>query len=71
MFLPKKWFEKIEDEDFETAPYSQCLKNQNFKKVYWLSNPATSFAKEPDINNKDKFVDYGDMNEFANTRDFK
>lgn len=65
MFLPKKWFEKIEDDNYETKSYSDCLKDKDFKKVYWLSNPATSFAKEPDVNNRERFVDYGDMNEFA------
>lgn len=70
------------------------MKDKDFKKVYWLSNPATSFAKEPDLNadssgpmkkevgagintifarevNRPKFVDYGEMNEFADAEDFE
>ena len=35
-----------------------------------MSNPATSFAKEPDLNKHGKFVNYGQCEEFAEASDF-
>jgi hypothetical protein len=46
VFLPKKWFEQIDTETYEMSAYSSVLQQKGFNKVYWLSNPATSFAKE-------------------------
>lgn len=59
LILPKKWFERIDPESYERISYSDYLSKESFSKVYWLSNPATSFAKEPDLNNLSKFVNYG------------
>lgn len=70
VLLPKKWFERIDVESYETASYNQCLQNESFNKVYWLSNPATSFAQEPDLNNSKKFVNYGQVDQLANSADF-
>jgi hypothetical protein len=46
LLLPKKWFERINVESYEASSYTECLKKQKFNKVYWLTNPATSFAQE-------------------------
>lgn len=69
-FLPKRWFERIDSETCETASYSDCLQKERFNKVYWLTNPATSFAKELDLNDLNKFVNYGEAEHFADTSDF-
>jgi hypothetical protein len=70
MFMPRSWFETVEAEGYEKISYSECLKKEYFNRVYWLTNPATSFAKEADLNNRGKFVNYGESEAFADAKDF-
>ena len=71
LLLPKKWEDKIFNfGELENMPYSTCIKQGLFNKVYWLSNPGTNFAKEQDINNNKQYINYGDDIGLATIGDF-
>jgi hypothetical protein len=52
--------------------YTFCLKGNHFKQFYFKINPATSFAKERDLNNPNDFVKYGEeIKKIASQFDFE
>lgn len=67
-----RWLERIfckPQRNLEDDSYSNCIESGKFQRTYWLTNPATMFTDEPDINRKGKIIDYNFAYRIAKIQD--